>query len=83
MRRNHNRGRGSCAARGQTGADNRQAQGFQHLIVGGHASEDASAGKTALINALRNGDDLLKVFGDFATLKDPRHADAYWPLWDA
>ena len=36
-----------------------------------------------LINALRNGGDLLNVFGDFPTLSDPRHADAYSPLWDA
>src|SRR5881227_204640 len=68
---------------GQTGADNPQAQGFQNLIRDGHASEDASAGNTALINALRNGGDLLNVFGDFPTLKDPRHAQAYSPLWDA
>ena len=40
-------------------------------------------GNTALINALRNGGDLLNVFGDFPTLTDPRHADAYSPLWDA
>jgi hypothetical protein len=68
---------------GQTGADNPQAQGFVHLVRDGHASEDASAGNTALINALRNGGDLLNVFGDFPTLADPRHADAYSPLWDA
>jgi len=68
---------------GQTGAANNQAQGFQHLVLDGHASEDASAGNTALINALRNGGDLLNVFGDFPTLADPRHADAYSPLWDA
>ena len=68
---------------GQTGADNPQSQGFQHLVLDGHASEDASAGNTALINALRNGGDLLNVFGDFPTLTDPRHAQAYSPLWDA
>jgi hypothetical protein len=68
---------------GQTGAHNPQAQGFVHLIKDGYASQDASAGNTALINALRNGGDLLNVFGDFPTLKDPRHADAYSPLWDA
>jgi hypothetical protein len=68
---------------GQTGADNKQAQGFVNLVKDGHASEDASAGNTALINALRNGGDLLNVFGDFPTLSDPRHADAYSPLWDA
>jgi hypothetical protein len=68
---------------GQTGANNPQAQGFVHLVKDGHASEDASAGNTALINALRNGGDFLNVFGDFPTLTDPRHADAYSPLWDA
>jgi hypothetical protein len=68
---------------GQKGASNPQAQGFVHLVRDGHASEDASAGNTALINALRNGGDLLNVFGDFPTLADPRHAQAYSPLWDA
>src|SRR5712691_4600627 len=68
---------------GQTGADNPQSQGFQHIVLDGHAAEDASAANTALIDALRNGGDLLNVFGDFPTLKDPRHADAYSPLWDA
>jgi hypothetical protein len=68
---------------GQTGADNPDAQGFVHLVKDGHASEDASAGNTALIDALRNGGDLLNVFDDFPTLSDPRHADAYSPLWDA
>ena len=68
---------------GQTGASNSQAQGFVHLVKDGHASEDASTGNTALINALRHGGDLLNVFGDFPTLADPRHAQAYSPLWDA
>jgi hypothetical protein len=68
---------------GQTGANNPQAQGFRHLVLDGHASEDASADNAALINALRNGGDLLNVFGDFPTLADPRHAQAYSPLWDA
>jgi hypothetical protein len=68
---------------GQTGADNKDAQGFVHLVKDGHASEDASADNTALIDALRNGGDLLNVFGDFPTETDPRHADAYSPLWDA
>jgi hypothetical protein len=68
---------------GQTGAANPQAQGFVHLVKDGFASADASAGNTAMIDALRNGGDLLNVFGDFPTLADPRHADAYSPLWDA
>ena len=68
---------------GQTGASNPQAQGFQHLAKDGMVSQDASLANTAFINALRNGGDLLNVFGDFPTLFDPRHADAYSPLWDA
>jgi hypothetical protein len=68
---------------GQTGPDNKEAQGFVHLAKDGHVAEDAAAGNTALINALRNGGDLLNVFGDFPTLADPRHAQAYSPLWDA
>ena len=68
---------------GQAGAGNPQAQGFVHLIKDGFAAQDASARNTALINALRHGGDLLNVFGDFPTLADPRHADAYSPLWDA
>jgi hypothetical protein len=68
---------------GQTGPNNNQAQGFVHLAKDGHVSEDATSGNTALIDALRNGGDLLNVFGDFPTEKDPRHAQAYSPLWDA
>ena len=68
---------------GQTGVNNPQAQGFQHLALDGMAGKDASLGDTAFINALRFGGDLLNVFGDFPTLADPRHADAYSPLWDA
>lgn len=68
---------------GQTGQNNPQAQGLAHLIVDGHASEDASLGNTALIAALRNGGDALNVQGDFPTLANPLHESAYSPLWDA
>jgi hypothetical protein len=68
---------------GQTGVNNPQAQGFQHLALDGPVSENAVQTNTAFINALRYGGDLLNVFGDFPTLSDPRHADAYSPLWDA
>jgi hypothetical protein len=68
---------------GQTGVNNPQAQGFQHLAKDGMVGEDASLANTAFITALRDGGDLLNVFGDFPTLSDPRHADAYSPLWDA
>jgi hypothetical protein len=68
---------------GQTGVNNPNAQGFQHLAKDGSVAEDASLSNTKFINSLRNGGDLLNVFGDFPTLTDPRHADAYSPLWDA
>jgi hypothetical protein len=68
---------------GQTGTDNPQAQGFQHLAKDGLVGHDAAASDTQLINALRNGGDLLNVFGDFPTETDQRHALAYSPLWDA
>jgi hypothetical protein len=68
---------------GQTGVNNPQAQGFQHLAKDGSVSQDASLSDTAFIDSLRNGGDLLNVFGDFPTETDPRHADAYSPLWDA
>ena len=68
---------------GQTGTGDKQAQGFQHLALDGAVGQDASLGNTALINALRNGGDLLNVFGDYPTEADPRHALAYSPLWDA
>ncbi len=68
---------------GQTGANNPNAQGFQHLADDGFVGDNASSGDTRLIQALRHGGDLLNVFGDFPTLADPRHADAYSPLWDA
>jgi hypothetical protein len=68
---------------GQTGVNNPNAQAFQHLALDGMVGKDASLGDTAFIDAPRNGGDLLNVFGDFPTLSDPRHADAYSPPWDA
>lgn len=70
-------------ANGQTGADNPEAQGLAHLIDDGHASEDASLTNKGLLDALRNGGDTQNVLGDFPSLSDPRHAQAYSPLWDA
>src|SRR5262249_46473645 len=37
---------------GQTGSGNAESQGFVHLVRDGHASEDASADDTGLIDAL-------------------------------
>lgn len=69
---------------GQTGKDNPESQGLNHLILDGHASEDASLKNTALLAALRDDEgDALNIQGDFPSLKSPRFANAYSPLWDA
>lgn len=69
---------------GQTGRDNPEAQGLGHLIMDGRASEDASLANKRLIDTLANHEgDTLNVLGDFPSLADPRHANAYSPLWDA
>jgi len=50
----------------------------------GRNDEDASLGHKALLDTLANKDgDTLNVLGDFPSLADPRHANAYSPLWDA
>ncbi|MGI8968558.1 MAG: hypothetical protein ACR2GA_05575, partial [Chloroflexota bacterium] len=54
-----------------------------HNILDGSAGTDANMRNVALFRALRNGADALSVQGDFPTLSDPRHANAYSPLWDA
>jgi len=69
---------------GQTGKDNPESQGLNHLILDGRATEDANLGNKALLDALRDDDgDALNVQGDFPSLKNPRFANAYSPLWDA
>lgn len=68
---------------GQTGRDNPQAQGLAHLILDGHAAEDANLDNEELISALQRGGDALNVQGDFPTLSDPRRKFAYSPLWEA
>ncbi len=71
-------------ANGQTGEGNPEAQGLSHLIADGHAAEDASLKNTGLLKALREDDgDAQNVLGDFPSLSDTRHAEAYSPLWDA
>src|SRR5919106_1077352 len=56
---------------GQTGRDNKESQGFQHLVKDGHAAEDASASNRALIDDLRYGGDLLHGFRGFPTPEGP------------
>lgn len=68
---------------GQTGRDNPQAQGLAHLILDGHAAEDASLRNRPLIDALRHGGDALNVQGDFPTLEQNNRCASYSPLWEA
>ena len=68
---------------GQTGRNNPQAQGLAHLILDGHASEDASLSNTGLIEALRHNGDALNVQGDFPTLDQHNRQASYSPLWEA
>lgn len=68
---------------GQTGADNPNAQGLSHLILDGHAAEDASLKNKALLRALLKGGDALNVQGDFPTLTENNRRAAYSPLWEA
>lgn len=69
---------------GQTGEGNPEAQGLAHVVLDGHATEDANVGNDALIRALVDDDgDSLNVQGDFPSLANPRFANAYSPLWDA
>ena len=71
-------------ANGQTGRNNPQAQGLAHNILDGAGVGDASMQRGDILNALANhSGDSLNVQGDFPTLGDPRHANAYSPLWDA
>lgn len=68
---------------GQTGAHNPQAQGLAHLILDGHAAEDASLNNQALLKALREDGDALNIQGDFPTLTENNRRSAYSPLWEA
>lgn len=68
---------------GQTGRRNEQAQGLAHLILDGHAAEDASLSNRPLIEALRRGGDALNVQGDFPTLEANNRRASYSPLWEA
>jgi len=68
---------------GQTGIDNPQAQGLSHLILDGHASEDASLKNKPLLQALHDFGDALNVQGDFPTLTENNRRAAYSPLWEA
>ncbi len=59
---------------GQTSGPN--AQGLMYLGLRCHLNEDATLANSAQICSPLNAQ------GDFPSLDDPRHANAYSPLWD-
>ena len=61
---------------GQYGANNQNDQGLQYLTKDGKINEDATLANAATLGSPMN------VQGDFPSLDDPRHANAYSPLWD-
>ncbi|BDE08027.1 hypothetical protein WPS_33030 [Vulcanimicrobium alpinum] len=61
---------------GQTGKDNPEAQGLQYVAKDGNLDRDATLENSATLATS------LNVQGDFPSLDDPRHANAYSPLWD-
>ncbi len=69
-------------ANGQIGTMSPPAQGLNHLVLDGHATEDASLNNTSLLNALKNGGDARNVLEVFPTLTDPKLKNEYSPAWD-
>jgi hypothetical protein len=68
---------------GQTGRNNPQAQGLSYVLLDGNNAVEATPNNTGIGKPLGNDlADPLNVQGDFPTLDDPRHADAYSPAWD-
>ncbi|HTV93850.1 MAG TPA: hypothetical protein VMG98_14135 [Verrucomicrobiae bacterium] len=59
---------------GQTSGEN--AQGLMYLALRCHLGEDATLDNSAQLCSPLNAQ------GDFPSLDDPRHANAYSPLWD-
>jgi hypothetical protein len=60
---------------GQTSGAN--AQGLMNLGLHGNLGEDATLANSSTLGSPLNAQ------GDFPSLDDPRHANAYSPLWDA
>jgi hypothetical protein len=68
---------------GQTGRDNPQAQGLNNVLLDGDNELDATPENTGIGKQLGNEQaDPLNIQGDFPSLDDPRHANAYSPAWD-
>lgn len=69
-------------ANGKLGPTSPPAQGLAHVAIDGHLDQDANLGNTTVINALVQGADSHNVLDFFPTLKDPKLAALYSPIWD-
>ncbi|WP_136626712.1 DUF7482 domain-containing protein [Tengunoibacter tsumagoiensis] len=68
---------------GQIGRDNPQAQGLSNLLLSGNDEIEATPENIGVGKPLGNSQaDPLNIQGDFPSLDDPRHANAYSPAWD-
>jgi hypothetical protein len=68
-------------ANGQLGNSSPPAQGLNHLVLDGHAVEEATLDNVALLTALRNGGDARNVLDVFPTEVSP-FREEYSPAWD-
>ncbi|HEY0544216.1 MAG TPA: hypothetical protein VGC91_02375 [Pyrinomonadaceae bacterium] len=68
-------------ANGKTGPTSPPAQGLNHLVIDGHAVEDASLDNRPLLAALRSGGDARNVLDVFPTMVPP-FREEYSPAWD-
>jgi hypothetical protein len=68
-------------ANGQQGSSSPPAQGLNHLVLDGNATEEATLDNVGLLTALRNGGDARNVLDVFPTEISP-FAEEYSPAWD-
>jgi hypothetical protein len=66
---------------GKRGETSPPAQGLMHVLLD-NPPGDLSVENTALLESLRRGGDAHNVLGSFPTLRDPRLARLYTPMWD-
>ncbi|MBA2409994.1 MAG: hypothetical protein H0V62_09580 [Gammaproteobacteria bacterium] len=67
---------------GQTGPTSPPAQGLRHVVIDGLLPQEANLANTAVLEALRIGGDSHNVLDSFPTLRNPRLARLYTPMWD-
>lgn len=67
---------------GQTGPTSPPAQGLRHVVIDGLLPQEANLANTSVLEALRIGGDSHNVLDSFPTLRNPRLARLYTPMWD-